>query len=506
MAFLLEEDGEMRAFEAALSFVDAYVLDAQAPDDTLATAIPAEEAVPGDRRPQGQLELPADAEDSDLSIYSGDGGGMPLLQPADSKQSVQIGDGDCMDATAASLSTSNMATKQRRAAANAKRKLLRKAGVYGDPNRARNERKLEISYLRDKLRQLELELSRLQQQPSPRMLQVASIPELAQGGQEQAEVGNIVPESTALLSADSQSSGVWRGVAGRQRLRREKAERENIRLKLILEGQIKVARSLKMLLEKRARQHCLSIKNPSILQGRTLDYHAGVADFQELLGHLDAAYREVDAVFAANGLATMELSQQDIHMREGINGMYLEVFANKAIPFDLRSTAEATWQYFKGAEKHRGNLYEKAAKNLETPFTIIEDFAKELSAGSTRADVRVKQIVRRYVEADREIVIWVATVAPTEITHKPFAGLTFHHRGYALIKRAAASTPQQELSLLQLCTLATLDNEEGAIYDHKYVRALTDLVLSNAAENIKADQELIENVLMDEPLHSRPTQ
>ncbi|RLN13701.1 hypothetical protein BBJ28_00014727 [Nothophytophthora sp. Chile5] len=506
MAFLPEEGDAMRAFEAALSFVDDYVLDAKTSDGTLTTTIPAEGAAATDRRQRGQLELPADSGGGALSVFSdGDGGAMPVLQRTDANQSAQTGVGDCT--TAASLSTSSMTTKQRRAATNAKRKLLRKAGVYGNPNRARNERKLEISYLRDKLGQLELGLRRLQQQPNSRVLQVASTSELAQGGQEEAvhAAGNIVADSTALLCVGSQSSGVWRGVAGRQRLRREKAERENIRLKLVLEGQIKVAKSLKLLLEKRTRQHmaeCSLSENPNILQGRTLDYRADVADFQDLLGHLDAAYREVDAVFAANGLATMELSQQDIHMREGINGMYLEVFANKVIPFDLRSTAEATWQHFKGVEKHRGNLYEKAAKqNLETPYTIIEDFAKELFAGSARTDVRVKQIVRRYVEADREIVIWVATVAPAEITHKPFAGLTFRHRGYALMKRAAASTPQQELSLLQLCTLVSLDNDEGAIYDQKYVRTLTDFVLSNAAENIQADQELIENVLMDETLH-----
>uniref|UniRef100_H3HCD4 M96 mating-specific protein family n=1 Tax=Phytophthora ramorum TaxID=164328 RepID=H3HCD4_PHYRM len=330
-------------------------------------------------------------------------------------------------------------------------RMLRKAGVYGDPNRARNERKLEIAYLREKVGQLE------------------------------AALQNV--------------SSIWEGFAARQRTRREKAERENIRLKLVLEGQIKVAKSLEILLVKRAQQQIAecssSILRPgdvSCPSGRTLDFRADAADFEELLEYLDAAYSEVDAVLAANGLATMEMTQQDLHMREGV------------MPFGLHATAEATWNYFKGSEKHRGNLYAKAAQSLDTPYTIIEHFSKELFAGNSSTDVRVKQIIRRYVEADREVVVWVATIAPIEIKRKALAGLISHHRNYAVIKRAKDSTPERELSLLQLVAHVTLDTQEGTIYDPKYIRALTDFLLSNAAGNIKADQELIENVLMDQTL------
>lgn len=165
--------------------------------------------------------------------------------------------------------------------------------------------------------------------------------------------------------------------------------------------------------------------------------------------------------------------------------MHLEVFANKAMPFNVRDTAEATWDHFKGMKKHggNGNLYDKAAKvrrdrnqdlagknrgltlylcceqSLDTPYTIIEDYAKELFANTARADVRVKQIVRRYVEANREIVILVASVSPVSIAHKLLAGLTFNYRCYALIKCAAAATKDHDLSLLQLCTLASLDDK-----------------------------------------------
>jgi hypothetical protein len=70
-------------------------------------------------------------------------------------------------------------------------------------------------------------------------------------------------------------------------------------------------------------------------------------------------------------------------------------------------------------------------KNLDTPYTIIEHFSKEIVAGNSSTDVRIKQIVRRNVEPYREIMVWMASITPVDITQKPFGGFTSHHRNYA---------------------------------------------------------------------------
>ncbi|KAG2950264.1 hypothetical protein PC117_g4539 [Phytophthora cactorum] len=131
----------------------------------------------------------------------------------------------------------------------------------------------------------------------------------------------------------------------------------------------------------------------------------GARDFPLLFRHLETARQEVDAVFASNGLANMVLTPSDVHIREGVDGKYLEAFSNKVLPFGLRAATEATWDHFKGSEKHRGNgnIYEKTAKSLDDPYTIIEEFTKEMHSKHARADIRAQQIVRRYVEPDRDI-------------------------------------------------------------------------------------------------------
>ena len=88
-----------------------------------------------------------------------------------------------------------------------------------------------------------------------------------------------------------------------------------------------------------------------------------MSDFEDLLKHLDRAYKEVDDVFATNWMANMETTYRDARMREGSGGMYLDIYASKVMPFGMRATAQAVWNHFKGAEKHRGNMYEgKVAK------------------------------------------------------------------------------------------------------------------------------------------------
>lgn len=112
---------------------------------------------------------------------------------------------------------------------------------------------------------------------------------------------------------------------------------------------------------------CADAQDPSVKESRftrVLDYHGDLAEFQELFPILEDAYHDLDAVLEETGLATMDIPTEDVHIREGVGGKYLEFFANKVLPYGLSATTEAAWDHFKGLEKHCGNgeLYEKAAR------------------------------------------------------------------------------------------------------------------------------------------------
>ncbi|KAG7399861.1 hypothetical protein PHYBOEH_007722 [Phytophthora boehmeriae] len=497
MAFL-EDDDAMGAFEAALSFVDQYAI-----DTSVFASSPAASAAVEDLELLSPGFAPMSAQFGATFLTAGNS----ASSVAGSDASVSSPSSPAFQLSGATsarldlgLQSSGQGPRRHKPSARGRKKTAgpKKPVTRGDPNRARNERKIELAYLREKVTQLELELRALKLHPR------AQHAAIKQTQKRPSDENTAQPNSTVSLY-EPEVPSVWKDVASRQRRRREKSEKENVRLKLILENQIRMAKSLESLLQKRAKQQvveCSSLspsKRSKYSQGRTLDFRADVNDFTDLLAHLDRAYREVDTVFAANGLATMETTHRDARMREGADCMYLDIFANKVMPFGMRATAQAVWNHFKGAEKHRGNMYEgKVAKHLDATDTVIEDFAKEFFADSARADFRAKQVLRRYVEEDREIVIWVASVVPLEFDDQRVKGLGFRHQGYAVTKHAAASTSEREFSLLQLCSLVSPEKEDHTVYDPAAVRALTDFMLGTVAGNITASQELIENVLMDQ--------
>ncbi|EGZ08572.1 hypothetical protein PHYSODRAFT_525377 [Phytophthora sojae] len=353
-----------------------------------------------------------------------------------------------------------------------------------NPNRARNERKNELAYLRSKVKQMETELGELH-----RHHRVA------------------LPHADATLTSNAGPlPPFWRDMATRQKLRREKSERENARLKLVLEGQIKLARCMETLLQKRARQQvseCAGYVSKDRVQGRTLDFLADKSTFDALLTSVDAAYHEVDEVLALNGLIDSETPSRDARMREGANGMYLDINSNKLLPFSKEAVATAVWNRFKGSDKHRCNFYEKAAKALESADdTVMEDFKMEFVGKTTRANFRVKQVLRRYVEADREVVVFLSSAhSLDEGKFRPFAGLGFAEKAYVVIKQPMSPALHKGgFTVLQMCSLVVPQKADSCVQDAMAVGAFTEFVLNVIVANATVSQERIENVLLDEAL------
>ncbi|POM57920.1 M96 mating-specific protein family [Phytophthora palmivora] len=480
MASSLDEADD-RAFQAALSFVDECVLDEDEVEDAAAlratTLLQREDewaAMSSGQRPTVDI--------TGSETFFGALGSYEMTSSASS-----------IPSNARGMAVVNRQKLRRRTELNERKKLLRKAGIYGDANWMSKDSRLEIAYLQERLEKLQLDLQVLQTRKN------------------RQPATSVVQLRTDAMDSALQIPSVWEEISCRQQRRLKEAERVNARLKLAVQRQQKVSNCMTNVVRKRAR-HLVRNSCPSHFDFssqhivRALSLRSGGAgDFPLLFRHLDTAYQEVDAVFSSNGLANMVLTPSDVHIREGVNGKYLEAFSNKVLPFGLRASTEATWDHFKGSEKHlgNGNIYEKTAKNPDDPYTVIEEFTKEMHSKNARADIKVQQLVRRYMELDRDIVIWVAIAEPAEIKHKKLRGLTYHLRGYAMTKRSPASTPGHEMSQLQCVSLISLEPEAEAMYGAETVRAVTNFLIVTAAQKMQAHQDRIENALVDKQLRRR---
>ncbi|RLN87897.1 hypothetical protein BBJ28_00010355 [Nothophytophthora sp. Chile5] len=512
---LLLHDDEAEALEAALAFVDTFapspaVLQqhhtgvAQFPSPHTAILPPQRPAESDEMTGRGELHADEELDRLLLEV------GLSSSPPSSPQHRFAVDAPDNMPATpqlstathafqppvlpatasralAAAASLGNSGARLRRGSREVAGAMSgkMKRRVRLNPNKARDGRKNELAYLRNKVKQMEEELGALRRQ--------------LKGSTEPAGSSS----ASGMTSNALATPPIWRDMADNQQRRREKAERENARLKLGLESQIKLAKSMETLLQRRTRQQlagCAALGNTAAFstQGSALDLILDKDTFEALLAGVETAYGEVDAVLAGNGLNHLETPCTNAQMREGANGMYVDIFTNKLLPFDLETAASAVWGHFRGSEKHRGNLYENFTKSSSD--TVAEAFAMELLANDMAADFRIKQVIRRYTEADRQVVVWVSRAQALEQAKAPFSNFGFLEKGYVVIKRPQGHS---DFSILQTCCLISPHMTEDGSFDLNAVGAFTEFVLSFMVASITASQQLIENVLLDQSLQQR---
>ncbi|ETI40141.1 hypothetical protein F443_14435 [Phytophthora nicotianae P1569] len=385
-----------------------------------------------------------------------------------------------------------------------RKKVLHAVGVYGNSNRVRNNPRIEILYLKEQLEKLQIDLEVLKKQKEgdvTRTRAARATPSRRQTyAAQQSTSDAIVATNTPTMTT------VWENIADSQRRRRKKAECENIRLKMVIEHQQKVADNLRNLIQKRASQlgaECSFFTDVNYTNHHVLDLQGDVGEFQSLFRHLDNAYQELDAVFAANGLNNMVVTRSDVQVRDCAGGKYVELLFNKVLPFNLQDARQATWEHFRGSEKHMGNgrLYQKTVKDVNVFDTILEEFTKEMHSNSARVDANMKQVIRRYMEFDRDVITIVRNVSPAEVKHKMLTSLRYQVRCYIVTKRSSISTPEREVCQLQCCSLISFEEETVTQLGPDAIRTLSNFLIDSLAAKMQAHQDCIENALIDHALH-----
>lgn len=82
--------------------------------------------------------------------------------------------------------------------------------------------------------------------------------------------------------------------------------------------------------------------------------------------------------------------------------------------------------------------------------TVVENYAIELFANSTRADFRYRLVIRRYVQAGRILISSLSFVKPVELDNKSFTRCGFRSESYIVLE-PVASTPGLPFTRFRRC-------------------------------------------------------
>ncbi|RLN65939.1 hypothetical protein BBJ28_00008043 [Nothophytophthora sp. Chile5] len=332
--------------------------------------------------------------------------------------------------------------------------------------------KLELEYLRDLVETLESKMTQLK----------------TQQGMEQ-----LVNGSPAVDTADAKVlsvGSVWKGIAARQLKERTRVEEQNQKLRVSLEGQLKLASRLEKLLRKRPRdQHfwviaqeveaLAGVKRVKPLDVKPASCLTDDEIFADQLAHVERAYLEVETLFGGPTFSNRDAYFCDMQVKDDADsgaGVAFVTQANAMMPFDLQVTAKAFWRALatEGVKTMSYFLDEREASDR----LAAQSYALRFHAGAFRANVRGKQTYHRHEGDNRVVITWKAVSEPVEVNGTQFRGLQCHQTGWIVLRGVGLAGSGSIMSTsLQSYSKMTIELHDDIVDQELQVGVLTDFVV-----------------------------
>lgn len=213
--------------------------------------------------------------------------------------------------------------------------------------------------------------------------------------------------------------------------------------------------------------------------------------FQELEIGVDEVYQEAARVF---------------YRVDAGEGQCIGVFGDKTLPFDLHTTADAAWKCLAHTFHHdKYSFSYSRERRLDGTGEVVHDdsvgesFGVEINAPERMADFQIKQVFRRYVEADRIVLAWRSYIDPAEFQGKKLQGFRFIEKGSMVIRQPPTkphtlTSDFTKLRIWHVITPETLASTSDT--SPQFVQDLTDFVLGGSSS--ASTVQMIENMLIEQ--------
>ncbi|CAH0488011.1 unnamed protein product [Peronospora farinosa] len=401
-------------------------------------------------------------------------------------------------------------------------KRARAATASGAVNNSRKRQKDELTRLRAQVQELQRELEHVRSR-MPRKSRSTSVVmnteiKIEDGRHMERSHHSPVAVTAAPLmgleAAGDCTSGlmvvpVWERMAHHQKEEKSKAEMENLRLKGLIQEQLKISKGLEKLLRKRCKSSMssgsdvetsavgLGVKRP-----RTSDT-AETAVFASLASGLDARLAEMEAVFEKGGLTRDKQELQETQMiLDERRGPVMEVKDAKILPFDVKACAAAVWQSME-AESEATVVGGASGDTL-----CFKSYIPLRQHRAPDAELSVRCVIRRVMDEPSGLVVFVwesVAECPNRLPHvsSNAKGVEIRDCGWGLLQPLRSSIGENS-SILQLCSylmpqLCGVSAEQS----RQHIHGLAELVAPCYRGLWSKRQRNVENTLMNGAISAR---
>lgn len=134
---------------------------------------------------------------------------------------------------------------------------------------------------------------------------------------------------------------------------------------------------------------------------------------------------------------------------------------------------------------------------------VIENFVTEITANNASADFRVRQVVKRYAQADQQVIVWRDDCQPIEYRNKS-TNFGFRETGYVVCRapRSSAGGGSESIPPVTVMQVGYRISPYMMGQSGRPLRAnisdIAQFVFTMLNEEIHAILERLENLLIDE--------
>jgi putative ubiquitin-RnfH superfamily antitoxin RatB of RatAB toxin-antitoxin module len=133
--------------------------------------------------------------------------------------------------------------------------------------------------------------------------------------------------------------------------------------------------------------------------------------------------------------------------------------------------------------------------------TVVNRFATELHMDGAKMVVFGWQVKRRYVQADRVVVVWQSLMDPLEFRGQSVARAAYEEHGFYVIH--CPSHLPKDFSLLETCyrvAPCSPTSSTRMLQQDSTAQGVTEFVLNWMAAAIPANHQVLEDSLFDQSL------
>ncbi|GAB9474301.1 hypothetical protein Gpo141_00011432 [Globisporangium polare] len=365
-------------------------------------------------------------------------------------------------------------------------------------NHSRKRQKDELDKLRVQVQELQRELDHVR----------GRLPKRPQQYAVNGTTG--LPDMHASLPS---SVTIWERIASHQKEQKNKSEMENMKLKSMVQEQVKISKALEKLVNKRCKNSSLESKFAG-KRLRVCDSDEQLI-FDALTRDIDERYKQVDAEFEKLGMNYEKREQQEAHMiLDTVNGPTMELKDATIFPFDVQALNDAVWRSMEVESfscKETMGMIESLLVHASEDTMCMKTTVPIQAQRSPESDLSIRAVIKRFVERNRVVILWESVTdclsklpqcSSSSLSSSSSSGSTISYkdvemrdRGWCMIE-SLPSPPGRHSSIIQLCShIAPRVTGESMPLQHMH--GLVDSVAPCYRYIWGNRQQIMENILME---------